>query len=210
MTLSHHRDEPIDIHSELRPHDEVLDFLKSIQRSGRLKRYCNGSNLGGRWLFQIYTTEFIDELSDVINKSLDRSGRVGPVLEVMAGDGRLSEFLSHRVRREIITTDAKDGRYDIAYPKWVLHESAIQAIERHNPSFVLACWEPYLSMDSIMIAKSGVPFAWIGDPTMCGHPDLFQHGHERKNSPYMLSRHDSFLEDDFKTDIFLFNTSRID
>ncbi|MFW9958468.1 MAG: hypothetical protein ACFFCT_10380 [Candidatus Odinarchaeota archaeon] len=201
----HHFDDDMDIHKELLPFSEVLAFLEEVEADSNIKKYFNGSNESGRWIFQIYNREFIEELASVINRFLECQHGHDAILEVMCGDGRLTEFLQPFVHREIIATDARDGRYAIPYPKWVRSSDALESIERHKPSFIVLSWEPYLSMVSIDIVQKEIPTAWIGNPEMCGHPDLFQIPHIPLKSPYALSRHDSFRERRFKTDIFLFN-----
>ncbi len=198
-------DEPEDIHSKLMPYKKALLFFEKLERNGDVKSYCNGANTSGRWIFQIYNKEFISEIATIINRSFVMNENDGPVLEIMSGDGRLTEFLQILVKRKIIATDAKDGRYNIAYPKWVETLDAIESVEKYQPSFVILSWEPYLSISGIEIVKRGIPMAWIGNPSMCGHPDLFDFPHTVVKSEYALSRHDAFIERKFKTDIYLFN-----
>lgn len=183
----------------------ALEHFERLERDGRVKEYCNGSNSGGRWIFQILNSEFVDELASVVNAVLEKQTCQGPVLEVMAGDGKLTEFLRSRLAREIIATDAKDGRYNIAYPKWVEYLDALDSVRTHNPSFVIVSWEPYLSIAGLELVETGLPVAWIGNPEMCGHPGLLESDHIRMSSKYSLSRHDSFLDGAFKSDIYLFN-----
>ncbi|TFG28122.1 hypothetical protein EU527_17725 [Candidatus Thorarchaeota archaeon] len=206
MTIRH-AIEYMDIHRDLRAYAEVLQFFERLEQIIEVKAYCNGSNLGGRWVFQIYNEEFINELSSVINRTIITSDSSSPILEVMSGDGKLTEFLQPTIKRKIIATDAKDGRYSIAYPKWVETLDALESIERYRPSFIIMSWEPYLSMTGIDIVEKGIPTAWIGNPEMCGHPELLEVEHTRLRSPYALSRHDSFIRREFKTDVFLFNCS---
>ena len=198
-------DEDRDIHSSLLPYKEVLEFFEQLERNGEVKSYCNGSNAAGRWVFQIFNKEFIEQLASVINTALGRRKKNPPVLEVMSGDGRLTKFLQPLIKRRCIATDSKDGRYNIGYPKWVETLDAMEAITKYSPSFIIICWEPYLSMTGIEIVKSGIPVAWIGNPNMCGHSDIFNYLHIPMESEYALSRHDLFMEKEFKTDIFFFN-----
>ena len=197
--------EYMDVHSKLLPYAVVRLFFEGLERKGDLKSYCNGSNKAGRWIFQIYNKEFIEELAGVLNRALGRRRKNPPVLEVMSGDGRLTEFLQPLVKRRIIATDSKDGRYNIEYPKWVETYDAIAAIVKFSPSFVIMCWEPYLSMTGIEIVKMGIPVVWIGNPAMCGHTDIFDFYHIPKESKFALSRHDLFMEGELKTDVFFFN-----
>ena len=198
-------DEYRDIHSSLLPYAEVLEFLEQLERKGDLKSYCNGSNVAGRWVFQILNKEFVENLAKVLNNALGRRRKNPPVLEVMSGDGRLTEFLQPMIKRRIIATDSKDGRYNIGYPKWVEPLDAMDAIAKYSPDFVIMSWEPYLSMTGIEIVKRGVPVAWIGNPNMCGHTDIFDHYNIPQENKFALSRHDLFMEKEFKTDIFFFN-----
>jgi hypothetical protein len=200
-----HQGEYIDIHSKLLPYAVVHLFFLGLERKGDVKPYCNGANAAGRWFFQIFNREFVEELAQVLDRALGRRKKKPPVLEVMSGDGRLTEFLQPMIKRRIIATDNKDGRYNIGYPKWVETFDAMEAVAKYSPSFVLICWEPYLSMTGIEIVKLGIPVVWIGNPDMCGHSDIFGWSHIPLQSRYALSRHDFFSEKEFKTDIFFFN-----
>jgi len=198
-------DDLTDVHEKLLPYAEALSFFERLERNGDVKSYCNGSNAAGRWIFQIYNREFIEQLASIINNALAMTNKDGPVLEVMSGDGRLTEFLRPIIHKETVATDAKDGRYNIAYPKWVETLDAVNSVVKYQPSFIILCWEPYLSMSGIELAQRGIPMAWIGNPVMCGHQEIFDFPHISVKSKYALSRHDSFLSRNFKTDIFLFN-----
>ncbi|MGY5881450.1 MAG: hypothetical protein RTV31_14455 [Candidatus Thorarchaeota archaeon] len=200
-----HSDEYDDIHSSLKSFEETFTFFEQLERNGDVKSYCNGANKSGRWIFQIYSKEFVEELAAVINRALGRRRKNPPVLEIMSGDGRLTEFLQPLIKRRCIATDSKDGRYNIGYPKWVETLDAMDAIAQYSPSFIVMCWEPYLSMTGIEIVKMGIPVAWIGNPNMCGHTDIFERYHIPLESKFALSRHDIFMEKEFKTDIFFFN-----
>jgi hypothetical protein len=200
-----HQGEYMDIHHRLLPYAEVYLFFQGLEQRGDVKSYCNGANAAGRWIFQIFNKEFVEELAQVINRALGSKGRKQPVLEVMSGDGRLTEFLKPLIKRQCIATDSKDGRYNIEYPKWVKTLDAMEAVAKYSPSFIIICWEPYLSMAGIDIVKTGIPTAWIGNPNMCGHADIFEHPYIPMQSKHALSRHDYFLEKEFKTDVFFFN-----
>jgi hypothetical protein len=201
----HRQDEYMDVHNKLLPYAVVRLFFLGLERKGDVKSYCDGANAAGRWVFQIFNREFVEELAQVLDNALGRRKKKPPVLEVMSGDGRLTEFLQPLIKRKIIATDSKDGRYNIGYPKWVEKLDALESVAKYSPSFVILCWEPYLSMTGIEIVKSGIPLAWIGNPDMCGHTDIFDQPHIPLESKYALSRHDFFSEKEFKTDIFFFN-----
>lgn len=195
----------MDVHNGLLSYAETLEFFEEMERNSAVKAYCRGSNLGGRWIFQIYNVQFVEELAKTINDVLDSTEAERPVLEIMSGDGKLTEFLQPFIQKPIIATDAKDGRYNIAYPKWVETLDALKSIEKYHPSFIIMSWEPYLSMTGIEAVQTGVPTAWVGNPKMCGHPDLFEIPHIQLRSRFSLSRHDSFAQREFKSDVFLFN-----
>ncbi len=195
----------IDLHAKLHSYSDVIDFLQHIERAYSIREYCNGNNAGARWLFQIYSIEFIQELAFVIEDILSQIVRNGPILEVMAGDGRLAEFLGDLIDREYVATDAKSERYNIAYPKWVHKLDAEEAIQKFNPAIVVMSWEPRYSEKGIEIADTGVPMIWIGNPNRCGHSNLFQENHHRLHSKHCISRHDVIREGIRATDVFLFN-----
>ncbi|TXT54799.1 MAG: hypothetical protein BAJATHORv1_50050 [Candidatus Thorarchaeota archaeon] len=195
----------IDVHEELLPFSKVIELFGVIENEFSVKEYCNGSNAGGRWIFQIYSQEFIHELVDIVRESITPQKQNIIIAEVMSGDGRLSEFLKREIDQKIIATDAKTGRYNIGYPKWVQKMTAIETIQTFEPSLTIVSWEPYLSMASANLVESGIPLIWIGNPERCGHTDLFEFEHKSVGSPYAISRHDTFSSDERCTDVFLFN-----
>jgi hypothetical protein len=197
----------LDIHSQLHDYQTVLEHLIALEAEGSVKEYFDGHNEGGRWIFQILTTEFVDELANLINTQLNHTQSSGPVLEVMAGDGRLAVFLRPKVMRDVVATDAKDGRYNIAYPKWVERLDATESIRRYDPSVLIISWEPYLSNTGLELVETGLPLIWIGNPKMCGHPDLQDKNPVRLETQYALSRHDSFSKRQFRSQVLLFNMS---
>ena len=194
--------EYIDIHGKLLPYRCVLDFFERVESEFDVLKYCSGANEGGRWIFQIYSVEFVNELADLINGSqID-----GIILEVMSGDGKLSEFLRSQIKNNIISTDARIGNYGIAYPKWVEKIDAIEALEKYNPNVVILVWEPYYSSVGLDIVETGTSMVWIGDRRHSAvNSGLFEKNYIRKHSNYALGRHDSFAARQFETDVYLFN-----
>ncbi|MHA1883045.1 MAG: hypothetical protein ACTSUO_08375 [Candidatus Thorarchaeota archaeon] len=186
----------IDIHKDLLPFEQVLEFFKQVEKEGKIKEYCNGANAGGRWIFQIYSKEFIELLSTVIERILKGSNHPGPVLEVMSGDGKLSEFLRPLVNRTIIATDAKTGRDNIEHPKWVEEIDAIEASSKYGPSVIFMAWEPFYSSTSIeLIEKGGIPILWIGNLDSCAVGSGFSElPSVQIDSEYLLCRHDNFRD----------------
>jgi hypothetical protein len=195
-----------DIHEELYPYENVLSFFKVIEADFDVLKYCSGANAAARWIFQIYSREFIQQLAHTLNKAAATFDISSPILEVMGGDGKLSEFLKAQVSYEIICTDSRQGEYDIAYPKWVMRMSALDSVERFDPSVVIMSWEPFFSTVGNDIVDTGVPTVWIGDKDHCAvYSEVFSQPHIKMNSEYALGRKDSFKRRRFGTDIYLFN-----
>ncbi len=185
----------IDIHKELLPFDQVLEFFKQVEKEGEVKEYCDGASAGGRWIFQIYSKEFIELLSNVIAKILNGSKNPGPILEVMSGDGKLSEFLKPFVDRAIITTDAKTGRDNIEHPKWVEEIDATEAYLKYDPSLIIMVWEPFYSSTSVDLVEKGTPILWIGNPDSCAvGSGISELPYVQIDSEYLLCRHDNFAD----------------
>ncbi len=196
----------IDPHNEILSHRDLLELLGTVEAEGSLRAYVNGGNGGGRWIFQFYSREFVSELARIVNGILEGSVRTGPVLEVMAGDGVLTEALRPHLTRPIVATDAKTGRSRIAHPKWVTTMDAVSAVMELRPAVVLMSWEPFFSDTAVRIVENGDPLVWIGDPKSCGvGSGLFDTEHIRMDSPYAIGRHDSIVTGTFRTDIYLFN-----
>ncbi len=194
-----------DLHSNLISFHEAIDYLSMIERNGDLRRYFKGANDGGRWFFQILSVEFVEQLARLINDACQNIEPFRPVLEIMSGDGQLAKFLAPLLNRNIIATDAKDGRYDIAYPKWVETMEAMDAVRRYDPAITLVSWEPFLSMTCIDLVEARRPLVWIGQEGKCGHPDLFEYDHIKINSNYALGKFDNFTLRMFHTDVYIFN-----
>ena len=198
--------EYIDIHRELFPYKRVLDFFEQVESESDVLKYCNGANEKGRWIFQIYSIEFVNELANLLNDMHKNQNPLGPILEVMSGDGKLSEFLRPLVKTEIISIDARTGNYGIAYPKWVENIEAIDALATYKPDVVVLGWEPFYSSVGLEIVETGTPTMWIGDRRHSAvHSGLFDKNYTKVNSRFALGRHDSFAARQFGTDVYLFN-----
>ena len=198
--------EYIDIHKMLFPYQRVLEFFEEVESEYEVLKYCSGANESGRWLFQIYSNEFVNELADLLNCIRSTLNPHGIVLEVMSGDGKLTEFLKPLVKSKMIATDARKGGYDIAYPKWVENLDAIEAVSKYRPDAVVIVWEPFYSSIGLEIAATGTPMIWIGDRRHSAiHSGLFEKDHIRVDSRFALGRHDSFTSRNYQTDVYLFN-----
>jgi hypothetical protein len=62
-------------------------------------------------------------------------------LEIGAGDGTLTRFLSHAGVRIKATDDWSWSRF-IAYPEWVEKLDAREALQKHQPEVVICSWPP--------------------------------------------------------------------
>ena len=185
----------IDIHKELLSFERVLKFFEHVEKEGKIKEYCDGANARGRCIFQIYSREFIELLSNIIEKILNGHKHAGPMLEVMSGDGKLSEFLRPLVNRTIITTDAKTGRDNIEHPKWVEKIEAIEAYSKYDPSLIIMAWEPFYSTTSVELVEKETPLLWIGNPDSCAvSSGISELPSVQIDSEYLLCRHDSFAD----------------
>jgi hypothetical protein len=200
------RSEYSDIHEKLFPYQRVLEFFEEVESDYEVLKYCSGANERGRWIFQIYSIEFVNEIADILNGFQIAGNPDGIILEVMSGDGKLTEFLKPLVGAEIIATDARIGNYGIAYPKWVENLNAIEALSTYNPDVVVIGWEPFYSSVGLDIVETGRPTMWIGDRRHSAvHSGLFDNDFTRVNSKYALGRRDSFAARQFETDVYLFN-----
>jgi hypothetical protein len=85
-------------------------------------------------LYQIWTKEFVTGLAKAI-KRLELS----PVIEICAGNGKLSYHL-RRHGVDIIATD--DYSMDYSTPAFVERLSHKEALKRYNPAIVVASWIP--------------------------------------------------------------------
>ncbi|MFQ5831097.1 MAG: hypothetical protein ACE5H4_00135 [Candidatus Thorarchaeota archaeon] len=198
--------EYIDIHADLHPYERVLSFFERLEQEFDVLKYCSGANAGGRWIFQIFSIEFVQQVVVHINRAPVNSSDMRPVLEVMSGDGKLTEFLRPHLDRRIVATDARLGEYEIEYPKWVEKADAMESVRRFDPSVVLICWEPFFSSVGAEIVDTGTPTVWIGDRRNCAvHSDMFERDFIKTENLYALGRKDFFAPRQFQTDVYLFN-----
>ncbi len=196
----------IDIHDELRPYARVISFLHRLEEEFSIKEYCNGANEGGRWIYQIYSIEFIQDLSRIINSVSATLTEPRMMLEVMAGDGLLSRYLGPDIALPLIPIDNKSSRDEIEFPKTMECIDALEAVRKYNPSLVLMSWEPFYSDVAEQIIETGVPVIWIGDPSSCAVSSrVHEIDYLHEPSDFLLGRHDSVLRRDFRTEMRVYN-----
>ena len=86
-------------------------------------------------VFEIFTVGYINSLAEYLRSRGDNI-----IIEVGAGDGRLSEYLRQKGIK-IIATD--DYSWDIPKLFDVEKISNIQALEKYSPNIIVSCWMPY-------------------------------------------------------------------
>ncbi|GAQ88010.1 hypothetical protein KFL_003940010 [Klebsormidium nitens] len=140
--------------------------------------------------YEVFTREFVHGLAAYLREraAVYRLPRV-KVLEVGAGDGRLSHYLrlllepmpgeaSKEPVFEIVATDS--GQRGLAsgqpYGHEVHEQDAVEALAAEQPHIVIACWQP-LGVDwtaEIRRTDSVLEYLLIGekDGGICGHPWL--------------------------------------
>ena len=175
--------------------------------------YCSGHNKNNRPIFQVFSEEFINDIAGIVNrKLLETEGK--SVLEIMAGDGKLSEFLKPKINGTLIATDNMVWT-SIIYPDFIEKLGAKEAIKKYNPDIIIMCWEPYMSNLGVNLVKEGHTLLWIGEGSggCCGNfeydegEDIGALGGIYFGSNFTLARTD--YVDDYglgrHTDIILFN-----
>lgn len=169
-------------------------------------------------IFQIYTKEFIETLAKDIKALKPKK-----ILEVGAGDGRLSYFLNrYGVNSKPIddykwekTEDQKEVK-GIRYPKEVEKIDFKDALKREQPDTVIICWEELGAKFTIDILEypSVKNVIWIGEfPGGCtGNEETFNRfKHEDLNNPYCLARTDHRFGDEMNehTTVYKFENKEI-
>lgn len=84
-------------------------------------------------IYCFYSRQLIDELVRLIGS--------GSCLEIAAGDGTLSRFLTERGVR-ITATDDYSWKHTVNYPEFVLKRDAVDALREYAPEVVICSWPP--------------------------------------------------------------------
>jgi len=131
-------------------------------------------------VYELFNREYINALGDYLSKQVEDLGAtVGnpiTILEVCAGNGRLTHFLKEKLEQTIpgkaklIATDSGASKLAINFPVEKLdHKSAI---EKYNPQIILCSWMP-LGIDLSADFRKDLSvkeYLLIGQPTLCGNP----------------------------------------
>ncbi len=115
-------------------------------------------------IFEIFTREFVDNLSSFIEKKFGKNVKI---VEVCAGDGRLSKALKEK-GFNIIAVDNRsrqnpDETSDIEYPDFVINDSALNYIKNNKPELILASWIEFQDNLDIKLVETGIPLIIIGE-----------------------------------------------
>lgn len=213
----HDKNTFLDIHENLMKYADIFEFFRKVEKeySSGWGMYCSGHNKNNRPIFQVFSEEFINDIAGIVNRKLLETGG-SLVLEVMAGDGKLSEFLKPKINGTLITTDNMVWG-SIIYPDFIEDLNARGAIKKYNPDIIIMCWEPYMSGLGVELAKGGHTLLWIGEGSggCCGN---FEYGEDEDigslggvyyGSKFALARTDYVLSGEIDhgrhTDIILFN-----
>lgn len=86
-----------------------------------------------RGIYCFFSAELVRELAALVGRR--------PCLEIAAGDGTLTRFLSAR-GVDVRACDDGSWGHAIRYPEQVERLDARQALRRHAPAAVLCCWPP--------------------------------------------------------------------
>lgn len=119
-------------------HNEVKQLMQRLSY-GPIRLLGMGAWMGFcyyKGLYHIPTVEFVDELADEIRKL-----GPGPVVEVCAGNGKLSYHLS---KRGVYTKATDDYSWKDIKRQGSLVEnfSCIEALETYKPRIVITSWIP--------------------------------------------------------------------
>lgn len=130
-------------------------------------------------VFEFFTVEYVSSLATLLIHDAQRLGLRPPVkvLEVGAGNGRLSHFLRRELQGrvmglfEVIATDSgTDGLgADVRFA--VEETPAAEAIQKHRPAIVLCSWMATTISDLVPIfqaAPTVVEYVLIGPETITG------------------------------------------
>lgn len=121
----------------------ALEAFDGGGKNGKLMNFCLEHEL-----YEILTKEYIEALAAYLEERIrvlrEKTGKTVTILEVGAGDGRLTHFLREELDRRgvmgyrIIASDGGQWRIAPHYP--VEREDVATAVWDFEPQIVLACW----------------------------------------------------------------------
>lgn len=141
--------------------------------------------------YEVLTSEFITALSDYLAERANQYGGTTEnpltILEVGAGDGRLSHFLkTHLDSRtpgifQVVATDnGSDQNIQRHFPVEMIAYS--EAVKTYQPSVVISSWMPLGRnwTGDLVVAPSVRETILIGHEDVCGTPEAWGYGLEQR------------------------------
>jgi hypothetical protein len=174
--------------AELRPHLEGISWANQDQ-------WLKVINDPKHRVFEILTKEYVDALAGYLSQRAFELGGTPEnpitILEVGAGNGRLTHFLSKSFSSrpescaKVVATDSGEWIIGQSFPVEQLGHQ--EAIDRHQPTIIIFSWMPaYTDLTSDFRKASSVKeYLLIGEPDegSCGDPwDTWGRDHTR-NAP---------------------------
>lgn len=159
-------------------HDDIYQAFKSEEYySEEWHRFCfNEDNP----VFEFLNEEFITAFSNYLAERVESLGASEDspmtILEVGAGNGRLSHFLQQKLKARfsgkvtVVATDSGEWSLKTAFPVEVIGHK--EALEKHKPKIVIFSWMPYQEdiTDDFRAGESVEEYILIGesDGGCCG------------------------------------------
>ncbi|MFA6348415.1 MAG: hypothetical protein WCX30_03215 [Candidatus Paceibacterota bacterium] len=130
---------------------KYLPTREEILHAFNYDSWNNRCNDRDNQIYEFLNKEFINSLSDYLSERIEKLGasESSPViiLEVGAGDGRLSHFLKERLETgfpnkvKVVATDSNEWKIKTVLP--VEEINSKEALEKYNPQIVICSWMPY-------------------------------------------------------------------
>lgn len=133
-------------------------------------------------IYEFLTQEFVEALAGYLEKRIleihTTQKKELRILEVCAGDGRLTHFLQHfldqKVPNQYSITASDSGEWSIKPVFPVVKINHLQALDQIQPDIVICSWMPKgkdLTRD-FRLTASVKEYILIGNPQECGDPWL--------------------------------------
>ncbi len=124
---------------------EIIEVIKSDDEN-RTNEFDKLTRDKINPIFELFNKEYMHDLGSYLSKRIKELGitnRKPIILEVGAGNGKLSYFLGKEMGNaaEIIAVDS--GAWKLGAPFPVEHMDHQQALEKYKPDIVLFSWMPY-------------------------------------------------------------------
>lgn len=165
--------------------EEIHKGFKQLDRSESgnwmmhddFDKYCKENNL-----FEIFNKEYIRLLANYLKERIEQYGATPEkpitILEVGAGNGRLTHFLDKAVRKleiaDLVSMKAIDnGKWEIKPMVNVRKMETEEALERYQPTIVVSSWMFGNWTDKIAQCQSVKEYILIGEPQICAGEEAY-------------------------------------